>query len=207
LYHYIDTIVNGKVEWAKSVGGRMATQIPPIVKVSELFQAGIVVKDAEKGMDLYCHLFGIDKDSWWVITIDRKICQMTYRGQPSQHSYRAAMAMVGPLMIELLEPLEGYGTYREFLDKHGEGIHHLGHVMVPDLAAVIEKMEKAGFPTVETGEPAGSVKGNHKWAYIDTTSALGYITEYSQGTDPRDSLKMFQKMKAARESGRRGNEI
>ena len=174
----------------------MARQIPPIVKVSELFQAGIVVKDAEKGMELYSHLFGIDKDSWWLITIDCKICQLTYRGQPSQHSYRAAMAMVGPLMIELLEPLEGYGTYREFLEKQGEGIHHLGHVMVPDLAAVMEKMEKAGYPTVETGKPADSTKGNHKWAYIDTTSALGYIMEYSQGADPRESLRMFLKRRA-----------
>jgi methylmalonyl-CoA/ethylmalonyl-CoA epimerase len=169
----------------------MTTQLPPIVKVSELFQAGIVVKDAEKGMKLYGNLFGID--SWTVFTIDRKLCQLTYRGKPSQHSFKAAMAMVGPMMIELLEPLEGYGTYREFLERHGEGIHHLGHVIVPDLDTVLEKMEKAGFPTVETGEPAGSVKGAHKWAYVDTTPALGYIVEYSQGTDPRDSLKMFQK--------------
>ncbi len=178
----------------------MSTQIPPIVKVSELFQAGIVVKDAEKGMRQYSRLFGIDPDSWWVITIDRKVCQVTYRGQPSQHTYKAAMVMVGSLMIELLQPLEGYGTYREFLEKHGEGIHHLGHIIVPDLAAVMEKMEKAGFPTVETGEPAGSVKGNHKWAYIDTTSALGYITEYSQGTDPRDSFQQFMKWKAAKKA-------
>ena len=80
----------------------MATRILPIVKVSELFQAGIVVKDAEKGMELYSHLFGIDNDSLWLITIDRKICQLTYRGQPSQHSYRAAMAMVVRMMFVLV---------------------------------------------------------------------------------------------------------
>ncbi len=176
----------------------MATQIPTIVKVSELFQAGIVIKDAQKGIKDYSRLFGIDPDSWWVITIDSKICQLTYRGRPSQHTYKAAMVMVGSLMIELLQPLEGHGTYREFLEKHGEGIHHLGHIIVPDLAAVMGKMEKAGFPTVETGEPAGSVKGNHKWAYIDTSSALGYVMEYSQGTDPRDSFKQLQKWKATK---------
>ncbi|MCX6000725.1 MAG: VOC family protein [Chloroflexi bacterium] len=176
----------------------MTTLVPPIVKVSELFQAGIVVKDAEKSMKLYGHLFGID--SWWVATIDSKLCQLTYRGKPSQHSFKAAMAMVGPLMIELLQPLDGYGTYREFLEKHGEGIHHLGHVIVPDLATVVEKMEKAGFPAVETGEPVGSARGSHKWAYVDTTPALGYVIEYSQGADPRDSMKayqMHQKKKAA----------
>jgi methylmalonyl-CoA/ethylmalonyl-CoA epimerase len=190
LYHFIDTIVNGKVEYAKTVGGEMTTQIPPIIKISELFQAGIVVKDAEKGMKLYGNMFGID--SWTVFTIDRNLCQLTYRGQPSQHSFKAAMAMVGPLMIELLEPLEGYGTYREFLEKHGEGIHHLGHIIVPDLDSVLGKMAKAGFPTIDTGEPLGSPKGGHKWGYVDTSPALGYVLEFSQGTDPRYTLKMFQ---------------
>ena len=94
------------------------------------------------------------------------------------------------------------GTYREFLEQHGEGIHHLGHVVVPDLDAVVEKMAKAGFPAVETGEPQGpAAQAGHKWAYIDTTSALGYITEYSQGTDPRESFKAYQeyrKRKATR---------
>lgn len=170
----------------------MTAQIPPIVKVNELFQAGIVVKDVEKGITQYSRLLGIAPDSWWVITIDSRLSRMTYRGRPSQHSFKAAMVTVGPIMIELLQPLEGRGTYREFLEQRGEGIHHLGHVIVPDLDEVMAKMESAGFPTVETGEPQGSVQGGHKWAYIDTTPALGYILEYSQGTDPRESYRMYQ---------------
>jgi methylmalonyl-CoA/ethylmalonyl-CoA epimerase len=181
----------------------MAAQVPPIVKVNELFQAGIVVKDVEKGKKVYSHLFGIDPDSWWVVTIDRKLCQLTYRGRPSDHSFRAAMVNVGDLMIELLQPLEGRGTYREFLEQHGEGIHHLGHVIVPDLAVVVEKMEKAGFPAVETGEPLGPGQGGHKWAYIDTSSALGYITEYSQGTDPRESFRMYQEYQKKKAAGKK----
>ncbi len=171
----------------------MTAQVPPIVKVGELFQAGIVVQDAEKGIREYGRLFGIAPDSWWVVTIDSSLCRLTYRGQPSAHSFKAAMVMVGSLMLELLQPLEGMGTYREFLQQRGEGIHHLGHVVVPDLDAVVRKMEQAGFPAVETGEPQGPAQdAGHKWAYIDTTSALGYITEYSQGTDPRESFRMYQ---------------
>jgi methylmalonyl-CoA/ethylmalonyl-CoA epimerase len=181
----------------------MTAQVPPMVKVSELFQAGIVVRDAEKGVETYSRLFGIDPDSWWVITIDSKLCRMTYRGLPSHHSFKAAMVMVGSLMIELLQPLEGRGTYREFLEQRGEGIHHLGHVIVPDLAVVVEKMEKAGFPAVETGEPLGSAEGGHKWAYIDTTTALGYITEYSQGADPRESFRMYQEYQKKKAAGKK----
>lgn len=180
----------------------MTAQVPPIVKAGELFQAGIVVHDAQKAIGEYSRLFGIAPDSWWLVAIDSSLCRLTYRGRPSAHSFKAAMVMVGSLMIELLQPLDGMGTYREFLLERGEGIHHLGHVVVPDLAEVMEKMEKAGFPTVETGEPQGPAReAGHMWAYIDTTSALGYITEYSQGTDPRESFRMYQayrKKKAAK---------
>ncbi len=183
----------------------MPTQIPHLVKVNELFQTGIVVRDVEKGIREYGRLFGTAPDEWWVVTIDDSLCRLTYRGRPSSHSFKAAMVMVGDLMIELLQPLEGMGTYREFLEQRGEGVHHLGHVIVPDLEAVMEKMEKEGFPVVETGQPRGPAQGGgHKWAYIDTSAALGYITEYSQGTDPRVSLRMYHEYRKKKAEGKSG---
>jgi methylmalonyl-CoA/ethylmalonyl-CoA epimerase len=169
----------------------MGSSLSEGIKISELFQAGIVVNDIDKSMELYSQLLGID--SWLVFTIDDSICRLTYRGSPSQHSFKAAMAMVGPLMIELLQPLEGTGIYEDFLREHGEGLHHLGHVIVPDLDEAVRVMEQAGFPCIETGEPADAGNGNHKWAYVDTTPALGYILEFSQGTDPRDSFAYLSK--------------
>jgi len=162
----------------------------PLVKVSELFQAGIVVRDLDESMKRYQSLLGIN--SWKVVTIDSSIVRLTYRGKPSQHSFKAAFTMLGSLMIELLEPLQGTGTYREFLEKHGEGLHHLGHARVPDLDRATKALEKAGFPTVETGETlGGSGESFHKWAYVDMTASLGYIIEFSSGIDPRESFKMM----------------
>ena len=158
----------------------MTKQIPSIIKVSELFQVGIVVRDLEKSMKTYQSLLGIDK--WETVEIDSSTISMTYRGEPAELGFKAAFCMLGSLMIELLEPVTGMGTYREFLDEHGEGIHHLGHVRVDNLDESVEALEKAGFPCVETGgDPA-----IHKWAYVDTTEALGYIVELSCGLDPRD---------------------
>lgn len=92
----------------------MVRSVPPIVRVSGLFQAGMVVKDIDKGIGVYGHLFGIDPRSWWVVTVGTGAYRLTCRGKSSTHGYKAAMTMVGPLMIELLQPLEGYGTYRRF---------------------------------------------------------------------------------------------
>lgn len=156
------------------------SQLPPIVKVSELFQVGIVVRDLEKAKKDYERLMGVD--SWREFEMDSSTVNMTYYGKPTDHSFKAAFAMLGPLMIELLQPLEGEGIYRDFLEEHGEGIHHLGHVRVEDLDEATKALEDAGYPCVETG---GDPAGFHKWAYFDTTKTLGYILELSSGLDPR----------------------
>lgn len=160
----------------------MTQELPSVIKVSELFQVGIVVRDLEQSMKTYRGLLGIDK--WEVVEVDSATLPMTYRGRPAELSFKAAFTVLGSLMLELLEPVKGHGTYRDFLDEHGEGIHHLGHVRVDNLHEAVQALEKAGFPCVETGgDPA-----LHAWAYVDTTAALGYIIELSSGLDPRDLL-------------------
>jgi len=158
----------------------MTQQLPSIIKVSELFQVGIVVHDLEKSMKQYQSLLGIDK--WEVMEIDSSTIPMTYRGKPAELSFKAAFCMLGSLMLELIEPVKGNGTYRDFLNDHGEGIHHLGHIRVDDLNEAVQALEKAGFPCIETGDVPDSLS----WAYVDTTAALGYIIELSSGMDPRD---------------------
>jgi hypothetical protein len=157
-------------------------KLPSTINVSELFQVGIVIRNLDASMKLYGSLLGID--DWKVVEIDSKNVPLTYRGNPSEHSFKAAFTMLGQLMIELLEPLEGRGSYREFLEENGEGIHHLGHARVDDLDAAVQALEKEGFPCVEGGCAPG-----HRWAYVDTTPALGYILELSSGSDPRDAMK------------------
>jgi len=102
--------------------------------------------------------------------------------KPVEHSFKTAFTMAGELMVELLEPLEGEGICRDFLNERGESIHHLGHVRVDDLEQALGELEEAGFPCIETGRDAA---GFHTWAYVDTTPVLGYILELSTGFDPR----------------------
>jgi methylmalonyl-CoA/ethylmalonyl-CoA epimerase len=160
------------------------TQLTTNIKVSELFQVGIVVRDLDESLKRYKTLLGIE--SWEMFEINSSTYQFTYHGKPVEHSFRAAFTMLGHLMIELLEPLEGDGIYRDFLNEHGEGIHHLGHVRVDDLDKAVRELEEAGFPCIETG---GTRIDFHSWAYVDTTSALGYILELSTGFDPREVME------------------
>ncbi len=163
----------------------MTEQLTTNIKVTDLFQVGIVVRDLEESMERYKSLLGIE--CWRIHEITPETNQFTYYGKPVEHSFKAAFTMLGKLMIELLEPVEGDSIYRDFLNEKGEGIHHLGHVRVDDLDQALQELEEAGFPCIETG---GDRAGFHSWAYVDTTPALGYILELSAGFDPRD---LFEK--------------
>ena len=165
----------------------MVKKLPSTIEVSDLWQVAFVVRDIEESMKPYKSLLGVDR--WIVAEVNSSANRFTYHGKPSDHSFKAAMTMLGSLMIELLQPLQGRGIYRDFLDTHGEGMHHLGHVRVDNLDEAVQALEKAGFPCIETGETLATGEAYHRWAYVDTTAALGYIIELSIGLDPRAWLR------------------
>ena len=141
------------------------------IKVSELYQVGIVVHDLEKSIEHYQNTFGIGP--WGTMNVDPSIfSEMTYHGRPVQHRFRAAFAMVGPMQLELIQPVEGDNIYSDFLTEHGEGVHHLGHVRVANLAEAIQTLEKEGFPCLQSGRSPGG-----GYAYMDTVKTLGIIIE------------------------------
>jgi methylmalonyl-CoA/ethylmalonyl-CoA epimerase len=152
----------------------MAESTRPIVKVSGLHQVGIVVRDLEDSMKHYESIFGIG--SWQVITVDPSILSdMTYHGRPVQYTFRVALATVGQIELELLQPVEGENIYSDFLKEHGEGLHHLGHVKVDNLDEAVQALEKDGFACLQSGRYPGGA-----YAYMDMVKPLGYIIELVQ---------------------------
>lgn len=107
---------------------------------------------------------------------------MTLRGQPIEHSFRAALTTVGSVQLELIQPLDGPSLYTEHLEAHGEGVHHIGFA-VEDFAAARDRLralgcaEIQGGRTFETGE----------YVYADTTEAFGVLTEMGR-REPGASL-------------------
>ena len=151
----------------------MAKPISPIVKVSELYQVGIVVRDLEKSMEHYQNVLGIGP--WETFDADPStISDMMYGGRPVKRPFRfrIAFAMVGPIQLELIQPLEGELIHSDFLKEHGEGLHHMGHVRVQNLDEAVQALEKAGFPCTQRAHFGGG-----GFAYMDTVKALGCILE------------------------------
>jgi len=89
-----------------------------------------------------------------------------YRGEPEDFKMQFAFARVGTIFYELIEILEGNTIYDDFMNEHGEGIHHLGYE-ISDLARWTEAYKKVGIESIMSAERAGL-----KWAYFDTPEII-----------------------------------
>jgi methylmalonyl-CoA/ethylmalonyl-CoA epimerase len=161
---------------SKKKEGKSILPVLPAIKITELEQIGYVVRDCEKSAQSMWENFGIGP--WRIVNIPIEFTtEQTYRGKPGRFGFRAAMTItkVGGIEFELIEPTEGKSIYRDFLDEHGDGIHHLGWHKLPTLAAfdkTTEALERAGFPCLMSGKGPGVAYG-----YFDATKSLNTIIE------------------------------
>ncbi len=105
---------------------------------------------------------------------DVTVYEAVYRGKPGGFHMDIAIGYAGNSQIELIQHLSGQSVYKEFLDKKGEGLHHLGFI-VPDHEKVIADFTANGFPVIQSGR-IGTNPGV-KFAYFDTEAAIGAVME------------------------------
>jgi len=150
----------------------MTQENKPVIQVKGLFQAGIVVRDLKKSIQLYEELLGIGP--WQEMEIKREMfTSMTTNGKPVEKAcFLTGMAMAGSIQLELIQPVEGDLPYSDFLTQHGEGLHHVGHIHVPNVDAAVRHLEARGFPCIFAG-----VSPRTRFAYVDMSRALGVIVE------------------------------
>ncbi|HEY51468.1 MAG TPA: hypothetical protein G4O20_06660 [Dehalococcoidia bacterium] len=87
---------------------------------------------------------------------------------------RHAEGGVGDLTFELIQPLEGDTPVKDFLEKHGEGIQHIGF-FVDDIEAETAKLAEKGFKITQSAETP-----TVKWAYFGTDAVGGFSIELMQ---------------------------
>ncbi|BBB49416.1 VOC family protein [Pelolinea submarina] len=137
-------------------------------------QIAMVVKNLEETVEQYHKLFGID--GWTFYTYGKPLVkEMSYHGQPSEHSFRVALSYFGDMRIELIQPLEGESIYEDFIAEHGYGLQHLG-VLVEDMQAALEQARAAGLEMIQDGSGFG-LDGDGHYAYLDTQETLGVTIE------------------------------
>ena len=123
---------------------------------------GIAVKNLETSNLLFEKLFG----------------QPPYKEEEvASEGVKTSFFMNGPNKIELLEATNPESPIAKFIDKKGEGIHHIAFD-VTDIVAEIARLEKEGFVVLNSVPKKGA--DNKLVAFLHPKSTNGVLIELCQ---------------------------
>jgi hypothetical protein len=139
------------------------------VDFNGFIQVAIIVRDIEKAARAWAELFDVPVPAIRVSEKGPKT-NLTYRGKEANYGLKLAVinAKDRGFVIELHEPLGGDSTFQEFLDKHGQGVHHLGFCVGEKRDALIGELEEMGYEMRTIGYYPGS-----SWTIVDSEENLG----------------------------------
>ena len=144
----------------------LASASPTDSFLGNVMEIALVTRDHARTM---AGLWRLGIGPWQVHTFTpENTLNQTYRGQPSAFTMRVCFAQVGNVVWELIEPISGPSIFAEFLDRHGEGLHHVAYDChgIP-LAERVAEFARRGFALVQSGSWLGT---NH-FAFFETEEA------------------------------------
>ncbi len=127
--------------------------------IKQIDHIGIAVRDLDQQMKLYGDVFGLTCEGIEEVA-DQKV--------------KVAMFPVGEVRIELLQPTSAESPVAKFIEKNGEGIHHIAY-LVEDLEANLLKIEEKEVRLIDQKPRIGA--GGHKIAFLHPKSTFGVLTE------------------------------
>lgn len=126
---------------------------------------GIAVKDLEQGNELYKKLLG---------KAHYKIEEVV------SENVKTSFFQVGPNKIELLEATSSDSPIAKFIEKRGEGIHHVAFA-VKNIYKEMERLEKEGFILLNKTPKRGA--DNKLVCFVHPKSANGVLIELCQSIE------------------------
>ncbi len=140
---------------------------------------GVVVRDMDKVVEYYQSL-GIGTFQPEVLFKSSDFADFRVNGKTPNTivKVRVRSIQIGPLRLELIQPVEGEAPWKEFLDSNGEGINHIGFG-VDDLDKETAKLVEKGASVIHSGVE-NSRGAYFRWAYFDTRKVGNVIIELSQ---------------------------
>jgi methylmalonyl-CoA epimerase len=109
--------------------------------IKQISHLGMAVKNLEEAREFYRSVFGLESSE---PIID------------GEGTIKVSMVEVGNVLIELLQPTGNEGVMAKFLEKRGEGFHHICYE-VDDISAEIASLKAAGVEVL--GEPKPGAEG------------------------------------------------
>lgn len=123
---------------------------------------GIAVKDLAQSNALFTTLFG--EEPYKTETVESE-------------GVRTSFFRVGDTKIELLEATHATSPIAKYLEKRGEGMHHIAYE-VDDIHAAMDRLRQAGFTLLHDTPKRGA---DNKWiCFLHPKSTNGVLIELCQ---------------------------
>jgi methylmalonyl-CoA/ethylmalonyl-CoA epimerase len=143
------------------------------LRLPQVAQIGVVVRNVDATAEFLSTMLGLGPFIFQEFQPEKH----WFREEPCPLRLLMAKAIWGNLELELVQPLEGRGLHKEFLETHGEGLEHLGFE-VSDYEEMFDRFTKAGFCPVERAETyVDAYKGYVRACYFDTYRVGGILCE------------------------------
>ena len=123
---------------------------------------GIAVKNIENAVPFYRDALGMDFEG---------------TEEVAEQKVRVAFLQIGESRIELLEPTAPDSPVAKFLEKNGEGIHHLAYE-VEDLEAALAELENKDIRLIDRTPRRGAHGASI--AFLHPKASGGVLTELCQ---------------------------
>ena len=144
--------------------------LPTPLKKEQFIQVNIIVDDIQKSAKAWAALLGVPEPEIWVNHLQSNgEYPYTYRGKDVPCDLQMCVIDMGSWVLELHQVDGTPSTFREFQNKHGMGVHHLGFEVGDDRDEVIRELKALGFDTERT---IGIYPGS-SWTIVDTEDLLG----------------------------------
>ena len=130
--------------------------------IKKIEHLGIAVKDINASNDLFTKLFG--KQPYKLEEVESE-------------GVKTSFFMIGESKIELLEATNSDSAIAKFIEKKGEGIHHIAFE-VDDIDAEIARLKNEGFELIHTTPKDGA--DNKRIAFLHPKSTNGVLIELCQ---------------------------
>jgi methylmalonyl-CoA/ethylmalonyl-CoA epimerase len=134
-----------------------------VVKAKGLDHVAIAVKDLDKAIAIYRDAFGLE---------------LAEIEEIADQQVRAAVFGHGMGRVELICPTVKDNGVARFLEKRGEGLHHIC-IEVEDIEEALKALKARGAPLIDETPKVGV--GGAKIAFIHPKGTGGVLTELRQG--------------------------
>ena len=141
--------------------------------LGKIAQVGFVVRNLSQSIKTYQETIGIGPFTTFELRPEKSFIKDR---TPDFFLKLGFAQLAADLSLELIEVGGGEPYHKDFLEKHGEGVQHLGF-LTDEYDQVLKRAENLGIEVLMWGETDVPGIGHIRTAYLDTYDLIGVLIE------------------------------